>query len=250
MKNIFKKMMLGSALVLCAAGTASANQLLVYLTAGQIVSAVTGSTFSGCAAGLTDCGVFAIGGISASDGGHTALSVSAYTGGSPIPTGTAAWINTTVASLYSGYEIGSSGNGVTQETFITANAHTSGNNCPSSPPTACNYTGNVSSSVNAGTALMNATTQIGFLVDFGSTQISSATTATLSLQLLATEFTSTSNGAQFVKSVTGAPVSISSTNTVALPEPSSIALMLSGVGAIGYGSWRRRKMLAVPQNLQ
>lgn len=246
MKNLLRNALLGSTLVLCATGTASANQLLVFVTAGQIQSAVSGSTFSGnCSAGLTDCGVYGVGFISAT-GGATATSGAANS--SPVPTGSAKWIGASISG-YNGYEAGGSTatyGSNTQEQFITANTHTVGPaSCPSAATPGC-YTAHLPSVTVAmpGLAAMNSSTQIGFLLTFAS-EVASGTTINMSLQLLAAQLLP--SGAdnlgpalQGTKGMAG-NVTVSGLTLVALPEPASIALGLSGLGAIAVMGWRRRR---------
>ncbi len=264
MGNIFNKMMLGSALVLCAAGTASANQLLVYVTSQQIIQAIGATTGTGiaggasvgatttsfggaCSAGLTDCGVYAIGASTAAltlTPATTTSSVAGYS--SPVPTGNAAWTAVMLSGGYSGYEVAGGAGATAQEEFITANTHvvsaTPGVQCTSGAA-GCYGTSSLTPlrKLN-GVAAMNASTNIGqvaFILTFANT-ISAGTTVNLSLELFASQI-GLNTGIQGGNKNTSGTLILNNLATVALPEPSSIALAFSGMGALGFAAWRRRR---------
>lgn len=271
MKNIFKNMMLGSALVLCAAGTASANQLLVFITSAQIINAVgaaNGFALGGgvtvglatsfganCSAGLTDCGVYGMGASTALAGSNTAT-VTGFS--SPVPSGNAQWTTATFASTYHGYETAGSGT-TPQEEFITANTHTvysGGGQCTAittagcySPASSLNPLGSIKLN---GVAAMNATTNIGtmgFLLDFGSTFVAPSTAVNLNLDLFVAHIDAVT-GLQDTTKSTSSTLTLNGLTTQALPEPASVATALSGILALGLAGWRRRRQVqASAQNL-
>jgi len=247
-KDLMKTLLntlLGTALALCAASTASANTLLVFITPGQILSlAGSGIYGANCNSGMTNCGVYAIGFVGAS-GGTAAQTVSITNGAasiSPDNTGTDKWVNYNIlpssgagacdtAAGCSAFEVGGTASGNTQEKFITNNANTVGRN----------YTSNVGDTLLTGVAPMNATTDsrgIGFLLTFA-TNVAAGTTTNVTFELLASKL-SISTGAQGTKGM-AAQGTISGLTLVALPEPSSWSMLGGGIFAVGFAAWRRRK---------
>lgn len=247
MKTLFNTL-LGTALALCAASTASANTLLVFITPGQIL-ALAGSGIYGtnCNAGMTNCGVFAIGFVGAS-GGTAAQTVSITNGTasiSPDNTGTDKWVNYNIlpnsgagacdtALGCSAFEVGGTASGNTEEKFITNNVNTVGRA----------YTSNVGDTLLTGVAPMNATTDsrgIGFLLTFA-TNVAAGTTTNVTFELLATTLRTDpgNEGVQGTKGK-GAQGTINGLTLVALPEPSSWSMLAGGILAVGAAAWRRRK---------
>lgn len=244
MKTIFNTL-LGTALALCAASTASANQLLVFVTPGQILSlAGSGIYGSNCNSGMTSCGVYAVGFVGAA-GGTAAQTVSITNGTatiSPDDAGTDKWIRTNIlpnsgagacntAAGCSAFAVGGTASGNTQEKFITNNVNTVGKN----------YTSNVGDTLLTGVAAMTTTTDprgIGFLLTFA-TNVAAGTTTNVTFELLASKL-SISTGAQGTKGM-AAQGTINGLTLVALPEPSSWSMLGGGILAVGFAAWRRRK---------
>lgn len=249
MKRFFNITILTSVLALCAAGTASANQLLVFVTPAQIQSlaGIQGGAFgTNCNTGLTNCGVFAVGFVGATTTGLTTnetISVSSgYAAISPDSVGTDKWVTTNIlpssgagacnsAAGCSAFEVGGTGNGNAGEAFITGNQFTVGKS----------YNANIGDTTLTGVSPLNATTDtrgMGFLLTFAN-NIAAGTTVNVTFELLAAKL-GTSSGTQGVKNLAG-QATLSGLTLVATPEPASMSMLFGGLLAIGGAAWRRRK---------
>lgn len=239
MKSFFKHALLTAGLALGVTGSASANQMFVFVTVSQLQSAFTSSVFGNniatgnpyCASNLTNCGIYGVGFVSASGLSPTTVSTSSTITSDVVDTGSDKWVSTT----YNGYkmwEAGGTAAGNTQEQLISQ----------VNPTTGINYTTNTGGNSLTGIAAMNATTagsaQIGFLLDFA-TNIAAGTTTNLTLQLLGVTL-NTTTGAEGTKALAG-QLTISNVTLVPTPEPSSIGLAIAGLAGIAMGARRRRK---------
>ena len=225
MNRFVRNVLFGGLLSICASGTASANQLQVFVTVGQIQAAAASAFSAQCSGALgVDCGVWAVAFMSGTTASGSATSGVGSV--SPDSTGTDKWISSTVLG-YNGFKIGGTASGNTGEEFITSSTHTVGNT----------YTGNVGSTNLVGVAPLNASTQIGFVLTFAA-NIAANTSVDIAFQFLASRLNGTT-GAELEKQIAGS-ATITGLTLVELPEPSSIILQLSGLGLMGLAaSWRR-----------
>jgi hypothetical protein len=216
MKSVFRNTVLLSALLLVATERASANQLLVFVTVQDILTGAS-AALSNCNAGMTDCGIYGVGFAGAAGGSAAATASAGYGYLSPVPSGQAVWSAFSLNNLYPGFEAGGSSNGATREQLMTYNTATAVNT----------YNANLGLNPLQGLAAMNTSTQIGFIVDFGSSQIAAGTTTNLTLRVLATGL-NTTTGAQSTSKNQGDFITINGVALSPVPEPSTIALLLSG----------------------
>jgi hypothetical protein len=217
------------ALLLVSAGVASANQMLIFVSVGDILNAAS-TRFTNCNAGMTDCGVYAVG-FFGSTGGTAGLTLGSSGGTrylSPAPSGSALWAPATVAGT-SGFEAGGTSNGATNEQLMTNNTATAGNF----------YNANLGLNSLQGLGAFSASTQIGFLLDFGASI--AAGTTNVSLRLFATGLDPTT-GAQDTLKNQADVVTISGVALQPVPEPATTGLVCAGLILCGLAARRRRKI--------
>ncbi len=204
------------AALVCSVAPARANQLSVLITEAQIRAAVTSSTFTGCSAGLTDCGVYAIG-LKSDSLGET----SATANRSP----SSSWAVVSLGSSGGpGYEASGAAAG---QTYITANTHVTSSN---------NYDTNTTPALLKGAGALPVGTTLGWLVTY-STNIAVGVSDTLTLRLFAVQLNATT-GAEGNK---GLASNVTISTLTSLPEPSSMLLFLGGFAALGVYRLRRRE---------